>query len=109
MAEALQFEPAVPAGAGDLSSLPAADVALLRSLLDATPARVIVLDSNEHLVYVNDGFLTFARLQPKQVLGRHISQIIGEDTYASYEPSRGQLDRGETVRWEGWTVLAGQG
>ena len=109
MAEPLLFEPAVPAGAGDLSGLPAADLALLRSLLDATPARVIVLDSNERLVYVTDGFLAFAKLHPKQVLGRHIAQVIGDDTYATYEPCRQRLDRGETVRWEGWTVLAGQG
>ncbi len=109
MAEPLQFEPALPAGAGDLSALPAVDLALLRSLLDATPARVVVLDSNECLAYANDGFLSFTGLHPRQVLGRHIAQIIGDDAYATYAPMRQRLDRGETVRWEGWTVLAAQG
>jgi two-component system NtrC family sensor kinase len=109
MAEPLPFEPAAPAGADDLSGLPGADMALVRALLDATPARVIVLDPQEKLVYANDGFFAFTRLHPKQVLGRHVSQIIGDATYATYAPIRDRLDRGETVRWEGWTELAAQG
>jgi two-component system NtrC family sensor kinase len=120
MVEPLPLEPAAPAGVGELAGLlgglsgdgpgnggEALD--LVRALLDATPARVIVIDADERLSYANDGFFSFTKLHPKQVLGRHISQIIGNDAYASYGEVRARLRRGETVRWEGWTTLAGAG
>jgi two-component system NtrC family sensor kinase len=113
MSAPLQLETAAPAGAGELAGLLGGSLdevlALVRQLLDATPARVIVIDEHERLVYANDGFFAFTQLHPKQVLGRHIAQVIGADTYATYAPVRERLARGESVRWEGWTELAGQG
>jgi PAS domain S-box-containing protein len=113
MAKPLQLEAAAPPGAGDLAGLLGGDLAhipeLVRALLDATPARVIVIGADEHLAYANDGFFSFTRLHPKQVLGRHIAEIIGAEADDSCAPVRAALDRGETVRWEGWTSLAGVG
>jgi PAS domain S-box-containing protein len=105
----LPLLPAAPAGAGRLDGLVAATLPLLQAVLDAVPARVLVVDRDERLAYANDGFFAFTRLHPKQVLGRHIAEIIGPATYASYAPVRERLQRGEPVRWEGWTELAGQG
>lgn len=98
-----------PPGAGELLALMDHAPQLLQAVLDAIPARVIVLDAGEHLVYANNGFFAFTQLHPKQVLGRHISQVIGEATHATYAPVRERLWRGETVCWEGWTALAGVG
>jgi len=111
MTEPLKFEAPPPPGAGALESLlhPDDDGALLRAVLDALPARVMVLDRDERCVYVNHEFFTFTGLHAKQVLGRHIADVIGHDTYATYVPARERLYRGEPVRWEGWTELAGQG
>ena len=110
MAEALNFESPPPPGAGALDSLLFRDDgALLRAVLDALPARVMVLDRDERCVYVNHEFFAFTGLHPRQVLGRHIADVIGHDTYATYVPARERLRRGEPVRWEGWTHLAGQG
>ncbi len=109
MATSLPFEPAAPAGAGALALLLEQAPALVQPLIDAMPARVVVLDADECLVYANHEFFAFTRLQPQQVLGRPIAQIIGPETHASYAPAREKLRRGEGVCWEGWTDLAGQG
>ncbi len=105
----LDFETPPPPGAGDIDELLGSAPSLARALLDEMPARVIVLDAAERCVYFNHEFFSFTGLHPKQVLGRHISEIIGPDTYATYAPARERLDRGESVCWEGWTELAGQG
>lgn len=109
MAVPLEFDPPPPPGAGLLELVLAAAPQLLPRLLDAIPARVIVVDADETLVWANHEFFVFTGLQPKQVLGAPIEKIIGAETYATYEPARQRLDRGETVCWEGWTELAGAG
>jgi PAS domain S-box-containing protein len=106
----LHLEPPPPAGAGSLELLlGAAPADLLPRLLDAIPARVVVLDRDERLVYANHEFFVFTGLHPKQVLGVRIERIIGPAAYETYAPTRERTDRGETVRWEGWTELAGVG
>jgi PAS domain S-box-containing protein len=105
----LQFEPTAPPGAGDVDRLFAGEAWLTRALLDQMPARVIVLDSEERIAYVNHEFFAFTGLHAKQVLGRHIGQVIGTDTYDTYAPARERLYRGESVCWEGWTELSGRG
>src|SRR6218665_4035774 len=109
MATPLPFEPAPPAGSGAIALLLEEAPQLVQPLIDAMPARVIVLDADECLVYANHEFFAFTRLQPQQVLGRPIAQIIGPETHASYAPAREKLRRGEGVCWEAWTDLAGQG
>ena len=109
MALPLNFEAPPAPGVGDLSALASLAPELLAPLLDAIPARVVVLDPNEKLVWANQHFFAFTRLHPKQVLGRHIAQIIGPETHASYAGAGERMRRGETVCWEGWTELAGVG
>ncbi|MFN0185199.1 MAG: PAS domain S-box protein [Aquabacterium sp.] len=109
MPDLLPIEPAPPPGAGDLHLLGPDTTALLRTLLDMVPARVVVLDAAEQLVYANHEFFTFTRLHPKQVLGRTIAQIIGQDGYGRYQPARERLARFEAAQWEGWIPLAGVG
>ncbi|MBI3368993.1 MAG: PAS domain S-box protein [Burkholderiales bacterium] len=105
----MSIEPGAAPGAGDLGALLDLTPALVQPLIDAIPARVVVLDADEILRYANHEFFAFTRLHPKQVLGRHIAQIIGAETHATYAPARERLLRGETARWEGWTELAGVG
>jgi PAS domain S-box-containing protein len=105
----LQFDTPPLAGAGDLEGLLREHPALLRAVLDATPARVVVLDPEDRCIYLNHEFFAFTKLHPKQVLGRHISQLIGEETFATYRPMRARIESGQPVRWEGWTELRGFG
>ncbi|MBT9456642.1 MAG: PAS domain S-box protein [Burkholderiaceae bacterium] len=94
---------------GELGLLGGGGLPLLRALLDAIPARVVVLDASECLVYANDEFFAFTGLHPKQVLGQAIGRVIGPEAYAGYGPLREKLKLGVPVSWEGWVTLAGRG
>jgi two-component system NtrC family sensor kinase len=109
MTEDIHFHPTPDAGVGELSSVLQATLPLLSQLLEAVPARVVVIDVNERLVWANQEFFRFTRLHPKQVLTQPIGRIIGEAAYASYSAVRSRLANGQTVAWEGWTELAGMG
>lgn len=107
--DAFHFHPAPCAGAGDLSAVLQATLPLLTRVLEAVPARVVVLDVNEHLVWANHEFFRFTGLHPKQVLQQPIARIVGGRADSAYARVRERIRGGETVAWEGWIDLAGAG
>ncbi len=109
MTETLHFHPAPDAGVGELGSVLQATLPLLSQLLEAVPARVVVIDVNERFAWANHEFFKFTGLHPKQVLTQPIGRILGDAAYASYSAVRERLATGQTVAWEGWTELAGVG
>lgn len=109
MTETFQFHPTPDAGVGDLGSVLQASLPLLSQVLEAVPARVVVIDAQERFSWANHEFFKFTGLHPKQVLGQPIGRIIGDAAYAGYSAVRGRLASGQTVAWEGWTELAGAG
>jgi PAS domain S-box-containing protein len=109
MTETFHFHPAPDAGVGELGSVLKATLALLSQLLEAVPARVVVVDVQERFTWANHEFFKFTGLHPKQVLGQPIGRIIGDAAYAGYNAVRARLASGQTVAWEGWTELAGAG
>jgi PAS domain S-box-containing protein len=109
MTENLHFLPVPDAGAGELSPVLQATLPLLTRLLEAVPARVVVLDVAERLVWANHEFFKFTGLHPKQVLSQPIGRIVGDAAYAAYAQVRERLRGGQTVAWEGWITLAGTG
>jgi len=109
MTETLHFHPAPDAGVGELGSVLQATLPLLSQLLEAVPARVVVIDVQERFVWANHEFFKFTGLHPKQVLTQPIGRILGDAAYASYSAVRERLASGQTVAWEGWTELAGVG
>ncbi|WP_457442798.1 PAS domain S-box protein [Roseateles sp. P5_E4] len=109
MTETLHFHPTPDAGVGELGSVLKATLPLLSQLLEAVPARVVVIDVAERFVWANHEFFKFTGLHPKQVLGQPIGRIIGDAAYADYGAVRSRLASGQTVAWEGWTELAGAG
>ncbi|MCE4537375.1 PAS domain S-box protein [Pelomonas sp. P7] len=109
MTETFHFHPAPDAGVGDLGSVLQATLPLLSQLLEAVPARVVVIDVEERFAWGNHEFFKFTGLHPKQVLGQPIGRIIGDAAYAGYDAVRERLGSGQTVAWEGWTELAGAG
>ena len=102
MSPPIQPDPPLPLGQGDLSALLAVAPALLPALLDAIPARVVVLDPEERLSYGNPAFYAFTGLEPEHILGCPIRHVIGEQANAHYATVRERLARGETVCWEDW-------
>lgn len=109
MTETFQFHPTPDAGVGDLGSVLPASLPLLCQLLEAVPARVVVIDAQERFTWANHEFFAFTGLHPKQVLGQPIGRVIGDAAYAGYDAVRERLASGQTVAWEGWTELAGAG
>jgi two-component system NtrC family sensor kinase len=109
MTENFHFQPAPDAGVGDLGSVLQATLPLLSQLLEAVPARVVVIDVQERFAWANHEFFKFTGLHPKQVLGQPIGRILGDAAYAGYNAVRQRLADGQTVAWEGWTELAGVG
>ena len=109
MTDDFHFHPAPDAGEGELGTVLRATLPLLIQLLEAVPARVVVIDVDERLVWANHEFFKFTRLHPKQVLTQPIGRILGEVAYAGYRAVRARLGDGQTVAWEGWTQLAGVG
>ncbi len=109
MTETFHFHPAPDAGVGDLGGVLLATQPLLSQLLEAVPARVVVIDADERFVWANHEFFKFTGLHSKQVLGQPIGRIIGDAAYAGYDAVRARLASGQTVAWEGWTELAGAG
>ncbi|MFG6488161.1 PAS domain S-box protein [Roseateles sp. BYS78W] len=109
MTDDIHFHPTPDAGVGELSAVLKATLPLLTQLLEAVPARVVVIDVNERLVWANQEFFRFTKLHPKQVLTQPIGRIIGDVAYAGYDAVRARLASGQTVAWEGWTELAGAG
>jgi PAS domain S-box-containing protein len=89
--------------------LPPPDLAMLHALLDHIPGRVIVIGPDHRYLYVNREFLDFMGLRPEQALGHHVSDLLGDEIYRSFEPVAEQLFRGESVRWEGWVDYPTQG
>jgi two-component system NtrC family sensor kinase len=109
MTDDFHFHPAPDAGVGELGGVLQATLPLLSQLLEAVPARVVVIDVNERLVWANHEFFKFTGLHPKQVLTQPIGRILGDVAYAGYNAVRARLASGQTVAWEGWTRLAGVG
>jgi len=109
MTETFHFHPAPDAGVGDLGSVLQATLPLLSQLLEAVPARVVVIDAGERFTWANHEFFKFTGLHPRQVLGQPIGRILGPAAYAGYSAVRERMANGQTVAWEGWTELAGVG
>ncbi len=96
-------------GAGDTATLPPPDLAMLHAILDHIPGRVIVLGPDHRYLYVNREFLDFMGLRAEQAIGHHVSELLGQEIYRSFEPVARQLFAGESVRWEGWVDYPTQG
>lgn len=79
------------------------DMRMLRSVLDAVPARTVVVAAEDNsFVYCNREFAEFFRCVPEEILGRHVAEVIGEPAWKTMEPWRPRLLAGQSIRNEGW-------
>src|SRR5918912_3593493 len=62
------------------------ELALLRGILDAAPARVCVVGRDFRYRYVNREFCQFARKTPEQILGLTTRELVGEDVARQLDP-----------------------
>lgn len=81
---------------------PEAELALLRGVLDAAPARVCVISRDRHYLYVNREFAAFARRDPDEIIGMTTLELIGPELVAKLDPIADRALAGEVVQLEGW-------
>lgn len=108
MDSAYSFEPhEISSGFGDSLSPP--EPALLESVLDAIPARVVVVDRELRYMYANAESLRFWGLPAERVIGMKVVDVVGEQRFAPYLPKLQRVWGGERLRWEGWAVYEQHG
>ena len=79
------------------------DAAMLQAVLDATPARVVVVNREHRFLFANREALQFFGARAEQIIGRPLRDVIGasyESTYVALHETL--FERGESVRNEGW-------
>lgn len=62
------------------------DARLLRTLLDQLPALVAYWDAGGHNVVANHAYVDYFGLDPDQIRGLHISEVLGADVYLKNLP-----------------------
>ena len=87
----------------DLFASASLDATLLQAMLDAIPARVVAVDREHRIFFVNSEAISFTRLPREQIVGRLLGDVVGDAYESIYRPLHARIfERGETVRIEGW-------
>jgi diguanylate cyclase (GGDEF)-like protein/PAS domain S-box-containing protein len=72
----------------------------LRAVMDSVPAMICYADTQQHLVYANQRYADWVGWKREALLGRHVREIVGDETYALMEPHLRQVLAGREVRYE---------
>ncbi|MCE9659740.1 MAG: PAS domain S-box protein [Burkholderiales bacterium] len=93
------------------SDAPAAtiDARLGAVLLDNITSRLAVIDPGQRYLYANREMLDFLGWSAEDLVGRRVSEVIGETAYAGYLPIVERVWSGETIRIEGWVEFPSRG
>jgi PAS domain S-box-containing protein len=85
------------------------DARLSSVLLENITARLSVVDRAHRYRYANRETLEFLGRPAEQVIGRHLSEVVGATAYAGYAALAERVFAGEALRLEGWVEYPGQG
>ncbi len=96
MAEREQAQEAIR----DSESLIAASEKRLRMIADSIPAIVAYIDRDNRYHFTNEYFRTMLGLDPQAMIGRTMSEVLGQDFVASIAPYHDAAMRGERVHYE---------
>jgi diguanylate cyclase (GGDEF)-like protein/PAS domain S-box-containing protein len=87
-------------GGNRAAAKPQRPEALLRLLIDAVPAMISYVDTQQRYLYCNRPYREAFGLQDEQVLGRSAREVLGEKLYEAVQPHIAQVLSGGTVRFE---------
>lgn len=76
------------------------DPAVLAGLADAVPLYLATFTSDRRYVYVNTRYAGRFGLQPAELVGRHLRDVIGDAAMAALEPYIAQVLAGHAVSFE---------
>ncbi|MEO8059839.1 MAG: PAS domain S-box protein [Burkholderiales bacterium] len=93
------------------ADVPAAvlDQRLSSMLLENITARLSVIDRDHRYVYANREVLEFLGRPASDVIGHHLSDVVGAAAYSGYQPLATRVFAGEALRLEGWVEYPGHG
>ncbi|HZW09841.1 MAG TPA: PAS domain S-box protein, partial [Phycisphaerales bacterium] len=74
--------------------------AQLRLVADHAPVLIAYCDADRRYKFVNKGYAARFGLTPEQVIGRHISAVVGEAAYASFRKYVDEVLAGRAVEFE---------
>jgi diguanylate cyclase (GGDEF)-like protein/PAS domain S-box-containing protein len=74
----------------------------LELVLDAAPALIAYIDSEQRYSLANGAYQRWYGLRPKDIIGRRIRDIVGDAAYAKLQPNILTALRGQSVDFEGW-------
>ena len=80
------------------------ELQMAKSAIDQISERVLIADREEKIQFINQTNLSFYNHEKEQVLGRHISDLVGQDIYESYSrPLMKRVrDSGTPIQVEYW-------
>lgn len=73
----------------------------LRTITDTLPALVAYVDTQQYYRFANRAYETWFGKKPEEVVGKTIRELVGDATYARFEPALLRALSGEVVRFEG--------
>lgn len=85
------------------------DPKLAALLLEHNSCGIGVLDLDGYYLFLNREMCRFFHRPGEQLIGRHVSELIGEQSYALYAPLIPRLLAGESLHVEGWIDYDGHG
>ncbi len=72
----------------------------LQLITDSLPLLISYVDSDMRYQFVNNGYEKMFGLEHAQIIGRHISEIVGQTAFEAVRPEIEATLSGETVRYE---------
>ena len=73
---------------------------LLRQMANILPALIAFIDKDQRYRYVNDNYATWLNVDPAQVVGKTVQDVVGEDLYARLLPGIRTVLSGSPVHYE---------
>jgi diguanylate cyclase (GGDEF)-like protein/PAS domain S-box-containing protein len=74
--------------------------ARLRLMIDAVPAMLTYLDTNERYLFSNRSYMEMMGLDREEIVGRSMKEVLGQELYERIRPFREKALAGETVEYE---------
>lgn len=72
----------------------------LRQVIDSIPTPMCYVDADSRYSYVNDAFLDYIGLKSEQIVGRQVSEVLGDERWALMGPFLDRVKGGESLAVE---------
>src|SRR3569832_719887 len=96
-------------GYGGAEDAPRLQEDQLRLIIDAVPARIFYVDSEQRYQFTNKKYEEWFGHSSQEVQGKHLQAILGQDAYEQILPHVEEVLRGKEVSFASWADYKGAG